>query len=146
MTEKQKSDLVKIAKSLVGEPYKYGASPKEAPKVFDCSSFTQYVFKQVGIELPRSTILQAECGNEVKLEDIQPGDLLFFHGTRGFYNQQFPQGVGHVTLYIGNGKTIHAASRRIREKPAVIEEGQVEENHIEEIIEKLKPLVIIKRN
>ena len=146
MTQEQQTKLIALAKELIGKPYKYGATLEEAPHHFDCSSFTQYLFKQIGIELPRSTIFQAECGEEIQLENIQPGDLLFVHGVRGFYNQKFPQGVGHVVLYIGNGKTIHAASRRIQEKPVVIEDGGVEENDVSEIIEKLKPLVVIKRN
>lgn len=137
--------LIQVAKSLVGMPYKYGAIMADAPNFFDCSLFTQYIFKQVGVDLPRSTILQAEVGSEIKLENIQPGDLLFFHGTQGFYNKKFPQGIGHVVLYIGDGKTIHAASERVQEKPNVIEEGTVEEKGLDYVIEKCKPLIIIKR-
>ena len=145
MSEEQKNRLIQLAKSLIGKPYKYGAGAGEAPEFFDCSSFMQYIFKQVGIELPRSTILQADCGELVQeINQLEPGDLLFLHGTQGFYNPRFPEGVGHVVLYIGNGKTIHAASVRVQEKP-VIEKGQVEEKPLEEVIEKLKPLVVIKR-
>ena len=59
MTDQQKKKLVSIAETVLGKPYHYGAKPEEAPETFDCSSFTQYLFKQIGIELPRSTILQA---------------------------------------------------------------------------------------
>lgn len=145
MTDTQKSKLVELAKGLIGKPYTYGAKPEDAPRTFDCSSFIQYIFKQIGIDLPRSTILQAEHGTEAKLENIEIGDLLFMHGTQGFYNQKFPGGIGHVILYIGNNQTIHAASRRIQENP-VVEKGQVEEGNLQEIIEKLKPLIVIKRN
>lgn len=117
----------------------------DAPNFFDCSLFMQYIFKQIGVDLPRSTILQADIGKEVSLENIQPGDLLFFHGTQGFYNKNFPQGIGHVVLYIGDGKTIHAASERIQEKPEVIEQGKVEEKNFDFVIEKCKPLIVIKR-
>ncbi len=137
--------LIKIAKSLIGTPYKYGATMADIPNFFDCSLFTQYVFKQIGVEIPRSTILQAEHGEEIKLENIQPGDLLFLHGTQGFYNKKFPQGIGHVVLYIGDGKTIHAASERVQENPKVIEEGTVEEKDLDFVLEKCKPLVVIKR-
>lgn len=138
-------ELINIAKGLVGKPYKYGATMADAPNFFDCSLFTQYIFKQVGIEIPRSTILQADIGQEVSLENIQPGDLVFFHGTQGFYNKKFPQGIGHTALYIGDGKTMHAASERIQENPQVIEQGTVEEKDLDYVIEKCKPLIVIKR-
>lgn len=118
---------------------------KDAPNFFDCSLFTQYVFKQIGIELPRSTILQADAGDEISLENIQPADLLFLHGTQGFYNKKFPQGIGHIVLYIGSKQTIHAASKRLQENPKVIEEGAVEEKDLDGVIEKWKPLIVIKR-
>ncbi len=146
MTDVQRNKIVELAKQLIGKPYKYGAQPEEAPDFFDCSSFIQYIFKEVGVEFPRSTILQAEQGAAVNLKDIQPGDLLFIHGVRGFYNRKFPQGIGHVILYIGNGRTIHAASRRVQENPVVIEEGAVEENDLQDIVNRSGPLVIIKRN
>jgi|SRR3989344_101542 len=143
--ESKISELIKVAKSLVGKPYKYGATMNDIPNFFDCSLFTQYIFKQIGVELPRSTILQAEAGVESSLENIQPGDLLFFHGTQGFYNKKFPAGIGHVVLYIGDGKTIHAASERIQENPQVVEEGAVEEKNLDHVIEKCKPLIVIKK-
>lgn len=139
------NQLIDIAKSLIGKPYKYGAKMEDIPNFFDCSLFIQYIFKQIGIELPRSTILQAEVGGEISLENIQPGDLLFFHGTQGFYNKKFPAGIGHVVLYIGERKTIHAASERIQENPKVIEQGAVEERNLDYVIEKCKPLIVIKR-
>jgi cell wall-associated NlpC family hydrolase len=138
-------ELIKIAKSLVGIPYKYGATMADTPNFFDCSLFTQYIFKQIGFDLPRSTILQAEVGDEVSLENIEPGDLIFLHGTQGFYNKKFPQGIGHAVLYIGDGKTIHAASERIQEKPQVVEQGTVEEKDLYFVLEKYKPVVMIKR-
>ena len=137
--------LIQIAKSLVGKPYKYGATTTDVPNFFDCSLFTQYIFKEVGIELPRSTILQAEQGKEIALENIKPGDLLFMHGTQGFYNKKFPAGIGHVVLYIGDNKTIHAASERVQENPKVIEQGATEEKELDYVLEKYKPIVVIKR-
>ena len=145
MTREEKiSKLLEIAKSLIGVPYKYGATIEDAPNFFDCSLFTQYIFGKVGEEIPRSTILQAEKGEEIKLEDIQAGDLLFLHGTWGFYNPKFPQGIGHVVIYIGEGKTLHAASNRIQENP-VVEKGEVEEKTLDEVIKKYEPLITTKR-
>ncbi len=146
MDNTQRDKIITLAKTLIGKPYKYGAKPEEAPDFFDCSSFIQYIFKQAGIELPRSTIMQAEAGVPVDVKDIQAGDLFFLHGVRGFYNRNFPQGIGHVILYIGDGRTIHAASRRVQENPVVIEEGAVEENDLQTIIQKAGPLVVIKRD
>lgn len=143
--QKQVDELIKIARGLIGRPYKYGARVEDAPDLFDCSSFTQYVFRQIGVEIPRSTILQAEEGEEISLEDIQPGDLLFLHGTQGFYNKKFPQGIGHVVLYIGDGKTIHAASERVQEKPMVVEKGEVEERDLDYVSKKFSPIIVIKR-
>ena len=59
MTEAQKNKLITITTGLVDKPYKYGADPKDAPNYFDCSSFIQYAFGQIYIELPRSSVLQA---------------------------------------------------------------------------------------
>jgi cell wall-associated NlpC family hydrolase len=98
--------VIKIAKGLIGKKYKYGAKPEEAPEFFDCSSFIQYVFKQIGINLPRSSIEQIEHGKFVKR--LRKGDLVFFRGKKFHVNEKWPEGVGHVALYIGNNKVIHA--------------------------------------
>jgi len=137
--------LIEIAKNLIGKPYKYGAKMEDAPNFFDCSLFTQYVFKQIGVDLPRSTILQAEEGDKINLESVKPGDLMFFHGERGFYNKKFPDGIGHVILYTGDGKIIHAASERVQENPKVMERGEVEEKDLDYVIKKCGLLIVIKR-
>ncbi len=118
MTETQKTQLVALARSLNGKPYKYGAKPEEAPEYFDCSSFIQYLFGQVGIELPRSSILQAAAaqGKEVApatdLSNLERGDVLFARGRRGHYDDDLfgerQMAIGHVALYIGNGEVIHS--------------------------------------
>jgi len=136
--------VITLARSLVGRPYKYGAVMDEAPAVFDCSGFIKYVFDQNGVDLPRSTIEQACEGEEIKLEDLKAGDLIFMHGSYGHYNPHFPQGIGHVGLYIGNNQVIHAASTRLSEKP-IIEEGQVLEMELEEFLTGWAPVVTIKR-
>ncbi len=145
MTQEQLKTLVQKGRELIGRPYKYGAAADEAPRVFDCSSFTQYLFKQIGVIIPRSTIEQASQGTAVRLESIEPGDLIFFHGSRGHYNPTFPQGIGHVVLYAGENKIIHAGSRRIQERPEIIEAGGVEELDLKAAVEKLKPITVIKR-
>ncbi len=116
MPHEKRAKLVKIARSLLDKPYKYGVKPEEAPDYFDCSSFTQYIYKQIGIELPRSSILQATQGREIVMENgewyLGVGDLLFFRRTKGHYDDSLFGGrrvyIGHVAIYIGDGKIIHS--------------------------------------
>lgn len=109
--------IIETAVSLLGSPYKYGAylqNPTNDQKEFDCSSFVQYVYAQAGIELPRSTILQAAAlGVEIR-RSFQPADLLFFEGERGHYRHDLFPGrkiyIGHVAIYIGAYNIIHAVN------------------------------------
>jgi cell wall-associated NlpC family hydrolase len=146
LTETQKETLSTLAATLVGTPYVYGTSPEKAPHEFDCSSFTQYLYKQIGIQLPRSTILQAADiqGQEIiPLEDysnLETGDLLFMRGPQGHYNDNlFPNRemyIGHMVMYMGNGKVIHA-----RESI-----GSVEHQPLKELVSLPKMgIVLIKR-
>lgn len=125
--EQKIQKLIEIARGCIGTPYKYGAyaqadngektfgETQDKPDGFDCSSFSQYVFKQVGVDLPRSSILQAasELGQEVSADKIEPGDILFFESTKGHYwHKLFPEKkvyIGHLAIYTGNGNVIHAA-------------------------------------
>lgn len=115
MTESQKFQIVEVAKQQIGKPYVFGAHEAEEGEIFDCSSFTQFVFSSVAIELPRSSILQAgdAKGKEIPLgSDLEVGDLLFMRGVRGYYRDSFFDGrelyIGHVGIYLGNNKIIHA--------------------------------------
>lgn len=118
MTDAQKTKLVTLARSLVGVPYSYGASGEEAPKAFDCSSFTQYLYHEIGIAIPRSSILQAadEHSKEIKtradFSNLEVGDLVFMRGVRGFYRDSLFEGreisIGHVGVYLGDREIAHA--------------------------------------
>jgi cell wall-associated NlpC family hydrolase len=79
----------------MGVPYKFGA-PSGSTRAFDCSSFTQYVYKKNGISLPRTSIAQSKVGRYVSRSNLQPGDLVFFYSP-----------IHHVAIYIGNGKILH---------------------------------------
>lgn len=138
--------IITLARSLLGRPYKYGATEADVPQFFDCSLFVKYLFKEIGIDLPRSTLYQAHNGVEVELKDIIPGDLIFMHGSKGFYDSKFPQGIGHVLLHVGDGKTIHAAGERLKDYPEkIVEVGQVVEEDLAQVLEIYKPLIVVKR-
>ena len=138
MTKKQKR-LVHFARKHLGKPYKYNAKPYQAPRIFDCSSFVQYLYKRIGIDLPQMAIDQAHLGRKIdpKKENLEVGDLLFIKGGWGHYNPEFPEGIGHVAMYVGKGKIIHA---KWREEDG----GSVCEEPVESIL-KRKDLIVIKR-
>lgn len=140
--DKKINQLISLAKKNLGKPYKYGAKPSVAPKVFDCSSFTQYLYKKIGIDLPRAALEQASMGSKVKDKTkIEAGDLLFFKGVVGRYNPQFPQGIGHVAICISNEKALNA---KYRENKDGSDGGSVEECTLKELL-KRKDIVVIKR-
>ncbi len=92
------SNLVDTALSLEGSPYAYGGT---TPRGFDCSGFTQYCFRNaLGIELPRTAAGQASLGESVSMDELEPGDLLFWGSGSGIY---------HVGIYVEDGTYIHAA-------------------------------------
>lgn len=91
------NDIVEYAKQFLGCRYVYGAA---GPSSFDCSGLTMYVYKHFGYSLSHSSRVQATQGKAVTGE-LQPGDILVF--TNGGST------VGHVGIYIGNDKFIHAS-------------------------------------
>jgi cell wall-associated NlpC family hydrolase len=93
--------LLNKAKTLLGMPYRPGGS---TPRGFDCSGFVKFVFNSVGVNLGRDSRSQAREGDRVALDDLRPGDLLFF-ATRGVR-----RGISHVAIYLGDGQFIHANS------------------------------------
>ena|ERR1035437_4327298 len=138
----KKNRLVFFARKHLGKPYKFGAKLSEAPKTFDCSSFVQYLYKRIGVNLPRTALDQASMGKKVesKKEMLEVGDLLFFKGGWGHYNPEFPMGIGHVGIYVGNEKVINARSKEVDGK----EKGVVIEENVETFLSR-KDFVIIKR-
>lgn len=92
--------VISIAESKIGAPYVYGAS---GPDSFDCSGFTSWVYRQVGIGLPRTADEQWLAGPHVSYADAQPGDILAWAG-----DPSAPGYVTHVAIYLGNGQMISA--------------------------------------
>lgn len=87
------------APTHIGIRYRYGgASPADG---FDCSGLIQYVFRQEGLDVPRTSREQAACSRNIPLMTAQPGDILFFEMAT-------KKGVSHAGIYVGNGQFIHA--------------------------------------
>ena len=86
--------VVRFARHFLGVRYVYGGtSPRSG---FDCSGFTRFVYAHFGISLPHYSGGQFDRGRRVSRRGLRPGDLVFFDG------------LGHVGLYIGSGRFIHA--------------------------------------
>lgn len=83
--------IVATAKTRLGCPYKWGAT---GPSKFDCSGFTQWVYKKNGISIPRTSGSQKSGGKYISISQVKPGDIVWRPG--------------HVGIYVGNGKVIHA--------------------------------------
>jgi len=101
-TDKQK--LLEDAKYFKGGRYVWGGT---TPKGFDCSGYVQYIYKKHDINLPRTAWAQSKKGEDVHLSNLQKGDLLFFLTDK---KRGIP--VTHVGIYTGDGKFIHAASKK----------------------------------
>lgn len=84
------TDIVKRASKYKGTPYRFGGV---SPKGFDCSGYVQYVFKNLGANLPRLADEQAQLGIFVTQKQLKPGDLVFF--------TTYAAGASHVGIYAG---------------------------------------------
>lgn len=100
-----------IAKEHLGKPYVWGA---EGPSAFDCSGFMMYVYRQVGIKLPRTSREQFKVGESIDIPDLKKGDLVFWSGLRGTVGAS----IGHVGMIVdvdyerGYFSFIHANSTK----------------------------------
>jgi cell wall-associated NlpC family hydrolase len=84
---------VKLARAQLGVPYVWGGA---SPAGFDCSGLVSWVYGRLGISLPHNSAALYGVGRPVPLSAMRPGDLVFFSG------------LGHVGLYVGQGRMIHA--------------------------------------
>lgn len=97
--------LLSTARRFLGTPYMWGGA---SIKGFDCSGFTQFVYRQSGIVLPRNAREQIYTGEAVPydFDKMRPGDLLFY-GTPA--TPEKPMVVAHVAMYYGDRKIIHSS-------------------------------------
>lgn len=100
--QSRRSQLVNYALQFVGNRYVWGGT--SLTNGVDCSGFTMRVMEKFGVSLPHYSGSQAQMGRKVTSANMQPGDLIFYAGSNGKVN--------HVAIYIGNGRIVHAASRR----------------------------------
>lgn len=100
-----------LAMSLIGKSYSYGAV---GPNSFDCSGLMQYIYKQLGYSITRTSSSQYNNdGDFVSLSSIEPGDLVFFFDSR-FDGSGGTLPTTHVGIYVGNGQFVHASTTTYR--------------------------------
>lgn len=88
--------VASFAQRFVGNPYVWGGTNLNTGA--DCSGFVKSVYKSFGYNLPRSSSSQRSAGRKVSYSKKQPGDLICYDG--------------HIAIYIGNGKIVHASSKK----------------------------------
>ncbi len=96
-TQATADQVCDMALSFLGTPYRYGGG---TPEGFDCSGLVQFVFREVGVDLPRMTRDQSRFGSATTLRTMLRGDLIFFRIDRDI--------ISHVGIYVGRGEFVHA--------------------------------------
>ncbi|KYP79918.1 C40 family peptidase [Ferroacidibacillus organovorans] len=95
--------IARYATQFQGVPYSWGG---ESPSGFDCSGLVQFTFGHSGVQLERTSYSQFQQGQSVSLNDLSPGDLVFYD-TNG-------PGASHVGIYVGNGQFIHSGGSHVQ--------------------------------
>jgi cell wall-associated NlpC family hydrolase len=103
--------IADTALSMLGTPYRYGG---RGPGGFDCSGLVYYAYQQAGIEVPRTAKNQKKAARRINRQSLSRGDLLFF-------NVSWKS--GHVGIYVGDDRFVHAPSSGKRVSIARLDEG-----------------------
>jgi peptidoglycan DL-endopeptidase CwlO len=100
LSSPQLTRFLSAAMSRIGMPYVWGGA---GPRVFDCSGLVQWSLRQAGVVMPRVAADQARTGPLLRLSQLLPGDLLFYHT-----DPTAPSYISHVAIYVGNGMMLQA--------------------------------------
>jgi cell wall-associated NlpC family hydrolase len=105
LSAEQAGSVVAFAMQFRGVPYVWGGA---SPAGFDCSGFTTYVYRQFGLQLPRTAEAQysQRYGVFVDRSNLQPGDIVFFANT-------YKRGISHVGIYVGGGMVVQALAKGV---------------------------------
>jgi cell wall-associated NlpC family hydrolase len=95
-TSSRGARVAQLSRRYLGVPYRWGGSSPSTG--FDCSGFVMYLYRKVGVSLPHNAAMQYRYGRAVSRSSLRAGDLVFFNG------------LGHVGIYLGGGRFIHAPS------------------------------------
>lgn len=95
----QAREIIRYAEQFVGNPYVWGGT--SLTEGADCSGFVQAIYKEFGISLPRTSREQAVVGEQISMEEVRPGDLIFYAEDGVIY---------HVIIYTGDGQSVQAMS------------------------------------
>lgn len=96
--------IAQYSLNYIGTPYVWGGNDER--RGIDCSGFVKNMFGRIGVNLPRTAAQQALVGKPItRLEDLQPGDRLYFWENRR-------NKIGHTGIYLGNGHFVHSSSGR----------------------------------
>jgi cell wall-associated NlpC family hydrolase len=104
LSKQEAQTLVDYARYFKGGKYVWGGT---TPQGFDCSGYVQYLYKKQGINIPRTALSQSKVGEDVSMDELKKGDLLFFLTDK---KRGIP--ITHVGIYLGDGEFIHAASKK----------------------------------
>lgn len=95
-------EVIFYSLSMVGINYRWGGTSPQTG--FDCSGLVSHVFRQIaGLVLPRDSYAMARIGKSIDVDDLRPGDLVFFNTMKRPFS--------HVGIYVGDKRFIHAPSR-----------------------------------